>query len=33
MPLLSLGIPLWIAERTEAPTWLVSALFVLNTGR
>lgn len=32
MPLLSLGIPLWIAERTEAPTWLVSALFVLNTG-
>ena len=31
MPLLSLGIPLWIAERTEAPTWLVSALFVLNT--
>lgn len=32
MPLLSLGIPLWIAERTEAPAWLVSALFVLNTG-
>ncbi|MEV0175054.1 MFS transporter [Streptomyces sp. NPDC050803] len=32
MPLLSLGLPLWIAERTEAPTWLVSALFVLNTG-
>ena len=32
MPLLSLGIPLWIAERTAAPTWLVSALFVLNTG-
>lgn len=32
MPLLSLGIPLWISERTEAPTWLVSALFVLNTG-
>lgn len=32
MPLLSLGIPLWIAERTEAPTWVVSALFVLNTG-
>ncbi|MDQ1037406.1 MFS family permease [Streptomyces sp. V3I8] len=31
MPLLSLGIPLWIAERTEAPTWTVSALFVLNT--
>jgi MFS family permease len=32
MPLLSLGLPLWIAERTQAPTWLVSALFVLNTG-
>ncbi|MFD9794284.1 MFS transporter [Streptomyces sp. NPDC059070] len=31
MPLLSLGIPLWITERTEAPDWLVSALFVLNT--
>ncbi|MEW2418865.1 MFS transporter [Streptomyces sp. NPDC046866] len=32
MPLLSLAIPLWIAERTSAPGWLVSALFVLNTG-
>ncbi|WP_329366564.1 MFS transporter [Streptomyces sp. NBC_01483] len=32
MPLLSLGIPLWITERTQAPAWLVSALFVLNTG-
>ncbi|MFF0163053.1 MFS transporter [Streptomyces sp. NPDC005263] len=32
MPLLSLGLPLWIAERTDAPTWVVSALFVLNTG-
>lgn len=32
MPLLSLGLPLWISERTDAPTWLVSALFVLNTG-
>ncbi|MFD7441515.1 MFS transporter [Streptomyces sp. NPDC059909] len=31
MPLLSLGIPLWISERTQAPAWLVSALFVLNT--
>ncbi|MEU9004057.1 MFS transporter [Streptomyces sp. NPDC048551] len=31
MPLLSLAIPLWIVERTEAPGWLVSALFVLNT--
>ncbi|MEU3243751.1 MFS transporter [Streptomyces sp. NPDC006875] len=32
MPLLSLGVPLWITERTSAPAWLVSALFVLNTG-
>ncbi|WP_124440799.1 MFS transporter, partial [Streptomyces sp. NL15-2K] len=32
MPLLSLGLPLWIATRTDAPTWVVSALFVLNTG-
>ncbi|MFI6943874.1 MFS transporter [Streptomyces sp. NPDC050418] len=32
MPLLSLGLPLWITERTEAPEWLVSALFLLNTG-
>ncbi|MEU8892683.1 MFS transporter [Streptomyces sp. NPDC048442] len=32
MPLLSLGLPLWITERTQAPAWLVSALFVLNTG-
>ncbi|MEU9038439.1 MFS transporter [Streptomyces sp. NPDC048352] len=31
MPLLSLGLPLWITERTTAPAWLVSALFVLNT--
>ncbi|THA57474.1 MFS transporter [Streptomyces sp. A1136] len=31
MPLLSLAIPLWIVERTSAPGWLVSALFVLNT--
>lgn len=31
MPLLSLGIPLWIVERTSAPGWLASALFVLNT--
>lgn len=31
MPLLSLGIPLWLSERTAAPAWLVSALFVLNT--
>ncbi|MEU7581315.1 MFS transporter [Streptomyces sp. NPDC041068] len=31
MPLLSLAIPLWTVERTDAPGWLVSALFVLNT--
>ncbi|WP_327280041.1 MULTISPECIES: MFS transporter [unclassified Streptomyces] len=31
MPLLSLAVPLWIVERTSAPGWLVSALFVLNT--
>ncbi|WP_214319214.1 MFS transporter [Nonomuraea sediminis] len=31
MPLLSLVVPLWIAQRTTAPTWLVSALLVLNT--
>ncbi|GHD85031.1 MFS transporter [Streptomyces naganishii] len=32
MPLLSLGLPLWITQRTGAADWLVSALFVLNTG-
>ncbi|MFH9294215.1 MFS transporter [Streptomyces sp. NPDC017520] len=32
MPLISLAIPLWIAERTTAPGWTVSALLVLNTG-
>ncbi|OEJ97423.1 MFS transporter [Streptomyces thermolilacinus] len=31
MPLLSLGLPLWIAGRTGAPEWLVSVLFILNT--
>lgn len=31
MPLLSLAIPLWVVDRTNAPSWLVSALFVLNT--
>ncbi len=31
MPLLSLAIPLWIVARTDAPSRLVSALFVLNT--
>ncbi|MFG3494196.1 MFS transporter [Streptomyces sp. NPDC047928] len=31
LPLLSLALPLWIVERTQAPGWTVSALFVLNT--
>ncbi|MER5741424.1 MFS transporter, partial [Streptomyces sp. NPDC002262] len=31
MPLLSLALPLWIVQRTAAPGWTVSALFVLNT--
>ncbi|MFJ7158206.1 MFS transporter [Streptomyces sp. NPDC101118] len=32
LPLLSLVLPLWIVGRTDAPGWLVSGLFVLNTG-
>ncbi|MEO6086833.1 MAG: MFS transporter [Umezawaea sp.] len=31
MPLLSLVVPLWIVQRTEAPRWVVAALLVLNT--
>ncbi|MFE9255446.1 MFS transporter [Streptomyces sp. NPDC006879] len=31
MPLISLAIPLWIADRTEAPGWTVSLLLILNT--
>lgn len=31
MPLLSLIIPLWIVQRTTAPTWLAAGLLVLNT--
>ncbi|MFD4530841.1 MFS transporter [Kitasatospora sp. NPDC058397] len=31
MPLLSLVIPLWIADRAPGISWLGSALFVLNT--
>ncbi|MCT4354876.1 MFS transporter [Streptomyces sp. Je 1-79] len=31
LPLLSLALPLWIVQRTPAPGWIVSALFVLNT--
>ncbi|MFE7889637.1 MFS transporter [Streptomyces sp. NPDC057412] len=32
LPLLSLVLPLWTTRRTDAPAWMVSALFVLNTG-
>ncbi|MGI5285131.1 MFS transporter [Nonomuraea polychroma] len=32
MPLLSVVVPLWIAERTAAPSWVVSALLLINTG-
>ncbi|MEU6061913.1 MFS transporter [Streptomyces sp. NPDC047097] len=32
MPLISLALPLWVAERTGAPGWTVAALMVLNTG-
>jgi hypothetical protein len=31
MPLLSLVIPLWIVQRTEAPRWLVATMLMLNT--
>ncbi|GAA3108654.1 MFS transporter [Streptosporangium carneum] len=31
MPLLSLVIPLWIVQRTQAPGWTVSTLLVINT--
>lgn len=31
IPLISLGIPLWIVERTAAPRWLVSTVLVVNT--
>ncbi|WP_410660524.1 MFS transporter [Amycolatopsis sp. lyj-112] len=31
MPLFSLVLPLWISTRTAAPSWLVSAMLVLNT--
>jgi hypothetical protein len=31
MPVLSVLIPLWVARRTAAPSWLVGALFVTNT--
>ncbi len=31
IPLITLAIPLWIVERTNAPSWTVSLLLVLNT--
>ncbi len=31
MPMLSLVVPLWIVQRTEAPRWIVSAMLILNT--
>ncbi|GAA2998938.1 hypothetical protein GCM10017559_19530 [Streptosporangium longisporum] len=31
MPILSLVIPLWVVQRTQAPSWTVSALLVVNT--
>ncbi|WP_245601801.1 MFS transporter [Hamadaea tsunoensis] len=31
MPMLSVVVPLWIAERTHAPRWMVSAVLVVNT--
>ncbi|UYM05752.1 MFS transporter [Solicola gregarius] len=29
--ILDVGIPLWVNEYTDAPTWIVSVLFVVNT--
>ncbi|MGW5672154.1 MFS transporter, partial [Micromonospora sp. NPDC003776] len=31
LPLLSLVLPLWVARRTAAPSWLAAALLVVNT--
>jgi MFS family permease len=31
VPLITLAIPLWIVQRTDAPRWMVSALLVINT--
>lgn len=30
--ILDVGIPLWVDRYTDAPTWIVAVLFVLNTG-
>src|SRR5439155_21842572 len=31
VPMMTLAIPLWIVQRTDAPRWMVSALLVVNT--
>ena len=31
MPVLTVGLPLWLAARTSAPAWTVALLFVVNT--
>jgi MFS family permease len=31
MPMLSVVLPLWVAQRTAAPRWMVAPLFLLNT--
>jgi hypothetical protein len=30
--ILDVGIPLWVDRYTDAPTWIVAILFVINTG-
>ena len=30
--ILDVGIPLWVDRYTDAPTWIVAVLFVINTG-
>lgn len=31
IPLFDVALPLWVLHHTEAPTWVVSCLFILNT--
>ncbi len=31
MPMLSVLLPLYVAQRTQAPTWTIGAVFILNT--
>jgi MFS family permease len=31
VPMITLAIPLWIVQRTDAPRWMVSVLLVVNT--